>query len=320
MEGRRLRGTRGVSSRRRALIGLAALLLLLIAVGIASTGSVPTGAGGARRPADRIVDVLITLYLLLMVVGAGLWVYIFMVRKDAVANQLATRARRRPWVSTIALAIGFSLLALFIRWISTDEALRRQIAARLHRGSSSASATAAAHGAAGRYEPQFAWAPVLLVVALVVVALAALYLSHRARRQRLDPLSDTLLPALADVLDETLDDLRAEADPRRAVIAAYARMERALAAYGLPRNPAEAPDEYLQRIFADLDVSRRATSRLTALFSWAKFSGHDVAPEMKQEAIEALEAVREELRAAEILAEHERLAALAERRERAASA
>ena len=67
-------------------------------------------------------------------------------------------------------------------------------------------------------------------------------------------------------------------------------------------------------------LSRLATSRLTALFSWAKFSGHDVAPEMKQEAIEALEAVREELRAAEILAEHERLASLTERRERAASA
>ena len=61
-------------------------------------------------------------------------------------------------------------------------------------------------------------------------------------------------PALADVLDETLDDLRAETDPRRAVIAAYARMERALAAYGLPRRPSEAPDEYLQRIFADLEV------------------------------------------------------------------
>jgi hypothetical protein len=309
-----------MSSRRRALIGLAALLLLLIAVGIASTGSVPTGAGGARRPADRIVDVLITLYLLLMVVGVGLWVYIFLVRKDAVADALATRARRRPWVSAATLSIGFLLLAVFIRWLSTDELLRRQIAARLHRGSRSSSATAAANGAPGHYEPQFAWGPVLLVVALVVIAGVALYLSHRARRRRLDPLTDALLPALADVLDETLDDLRAEADPRRAVIAAYARMERALGAYGLPRDPSEAPDEYLQRIFSDLDVSRLSTSRLTALFSWAKFSGHDVAPEMKQEAIEALEAVREELRAAEILAEHERLTALAERRERAASA
>jgi len=314
-----LGGERAMSSRQRALIGIAALLLLLIAVGIASTGSVPTGAGGARRPADRIIDVLITLYLLLMVVGLGLWIYIFLVRKDAVANALATRARRRPWVSAITLAIGFSLLAVFIRWLSTDEGLRQRIAARLHRGSS-ATANAGEHGAAGRYEPQFSIGPALLVSALVIVAVVALYLSHRARRRRLDPLPDSLLPALADVLDETLDDLRAEQDPRRAVIAAYARMERALGAYGLPRDPSEAPDEYLQRIFADLDVSRRSTSRLTALFSWAKFSGHDVAPEMKQEAIEALEAVREELRAAEILAEHTRLAAVAERRERAAGA
>jgi hypothetical protein len=309
-----------LSSGQRALVGLAALLLLLIAVGIASTGSVPAGTGGARRPADRIVDVLITLYLLLMVVGVGLWVYIFMVRKDAVAEALATRAKRRPWVSTVTLALGFSLLALFIRWLSTDEALRQRIAARLHRGTDSANATTGADGDPSRYEPQFAWGPVLLVVALVLVAVVALYLSHRARRRNLDPLPDALLPALADVLDETLDDLRAEENPRRAVIAAYARMERALGAYGLPRNPSEAPDEYLQRIFADLDVSRRSTSRLTALFSWAKFSGHDVAPEMKQEAIEALQAVREELRAAEILAEHERLTALEERRERAAGA
>jgi hypothetical protein len=309
-----------MSSRRRALIGIAALLLLLIAVGIASTGSVPTGAGGARRPADRIVDVLITLFMLLMVVGVGLWVYIFIVRKDEVANALATRARRRPWVSAVTLAIGALVLAGFIRRLSTDELLRMRLAARLHRGNRSASATAAQSGAPGHYEPQIAWGLVLLVVALVVIAVVSLYLSHRARRRRLGPLPDALLPALADVLGETLDDLRAEADPRRAVIAAYARMERALGAYGLPRNPSEAPDEYLQRIFADLEVSRRSTSRLTALFSWAKFSGHDVAPEMKQEAIEALEAVLEELRAAEILAEHERLIALAERRERAATA
>ena len=77
-----------MSSRRRALIGLAALLLLLIAVGVASTGSVPAGAGGARRPADRLVDVLISLFMLLMVAGVGLWVYIFIVRKDEVARRL----------------------------------------------------------------------------------------------------------------------------------------------------------------------------------------------------------------------------------------
>ena len=255
-----------------------------------------------------------------MVVGVGLWVYIFMVRKDAVANALATRARRRPGSrrSRSRSASRCSLCSSAGSRPTSPSAGRSQPGSTA--GSNSASATAAANGAPGRYEPQFAWSPALLVVALVVLRPRRALFSHRARRQEADPPSDALLPALADVLDETLTICGPRQDPRRAVIAAYARMERALAAYGLPRSPSEAPDEYLQRIFADLDVSRLATSRLTALFSWAKFSGHDVAPEMKQEAIEALEAVREELRAAEILAEHERLTALAERRERAASA
>ena len=101
------------------------------------------------------------------------------------------------------------------------------------------------------------------------------------------------------MLAETLDDLRAERDPRRAVIAAYARMERALAASGLPRDPSEAPEEYLRRILSDLAVTGRAAARLTSLFAWARFSGHDVRPEMKEEAIETLEQVQHELAAAD---------------------
>jgi hypothetical protein len=74
-------------------------------------------------------------------------------------------------------------------------------------------------------------------------------------------------------------------------------MERALAASGLPRAPAEAPEEYLERVLDELALSSRAAGRLTALFAWARFSGHDVRPEMKDEAIETLEEVRRELAA-----------------------
>ena len=303
------------NSRRRALLGLAVLALLLIAVAIASTGSVPAGSGGARRPSDRFFDVLISLFLVMMALGTLLWVYLLLIRRGVLAQAAASRRRRSPWASIGAPALGFGLLALVVRWLSVDDGLRQRIADRIRlRPTNLASANATGPG---DYQPEFATGPVLVVLGLLAVAVAAWYLSYRARRRRLEPMSESLLPALADVLEETLDDLRAEADPRRAVIAAYARMERALAAYGLPRSPAEAPDEYLQRIFSDLEVSRRATSRLTALFTWAKFSSHDVVPAMKQEAIEALEAVRGELHAAEILAEHQRLAALAERQDRA---
>jgi len=303
-----------VRGRQRALLGLAGLLILLVAVAIASTGSVPVGAGGTRRPAARLVDVAISLYLVLMVFGAGLWVYLLAIRRDVVADSILARRGRPRWPAVATLAGSLALLAVLVRWLSVHPSMRLRIEALVGRtGKATPSGKPATSGG---YQPHFATGPVLVVLALLAVALGAWYVSHRARRRRLGPLPDTLLPALADVLEETIDDLRAEADPRRAVIAAYARMERALAAYGLPRNPSEAPDEYLQRILSDLEVNRRATSRLTALFTWAKFSGHDVAPTMKDEAIDALNAMRTELRAAEILAEQRHVEALAQLRER----
>ena len=303
-------------SPRRALLGLAALVLLLGVVAVASTGSVPVGSGGARKPSDRVLDVLLSLFLLAMTFGVLLWGYILLIRRSVVAEAAAARRQRSPWVSLVGFALVVFLLAVLVIWFSVDDALRRRFADRT--GTGLRDGAGGDPGAAGDYRPEFATGPVLVIVGLLATAAGAWYLSHRARRSRLQPLPDSLLPALADVLEETLDDLRAERDPRRAVIAAYARMERALAAYGLPRSPAEAPDEYLHRILADLAVSRKATSRLTALFSRARFSTHDVVPEMKQEAIDALVAVREELRAAEILAADERARSTTELQAKAA--
>ena len=45
-----------------------------------------------------------------------------------------------------------------------------------------------------------------------------------------------LAVALDEVLADTLDDLRAEGDARRAVIRTYARMEKTFAAYGVSRD------------------------------------------------------------------------------------
>ena len=96
----------------------------------------------------------------------------------------------------------------------------------------------------------------------------------------------------------------------RRMIAAYGRLERVLAWHGLPRSPAEAPLEYLARVLTELSVGARAASRLTDLFERAKFSQHAVGAEMKDEAIDALETVREDLVAARERAEREREAAL----------
>jgi hypothetical protein len=152
------------------------------------------------------------------------------------------------------------------------------------------------------YEPSFAWLPVIVVVGLAAAAVVAYVVAQR-RSRRASRAEETLAEELAVVLDDTLDDLRAESDPRRAVIAAYARMERVLAAHGIARRAAETPDEYLTRILRALAIDAEAVRRLTDLFSRAKFSQHAVDFGMKEEAIEALEHVRDELREAAAMQE-----------------
>jgi hypothetical protein len=171
-----------------------------------------------------------------------------------------------------------------------------------------------------QYEPELG-APAIVTAALILLAVAAWWYSGRARKRERGELDGENLLALelAAAVDESLDDLRAEPDPRRAVIAAYARLERVLAAHRLPRRAAEAPLEYLARMLDDLSVTPDAARRLTDLFERAKFSQHAVGTEMKEEAISALETVRDDLLAARALAAQAREAALASHHERAAT-
>jgi hypothetical protein len=140
---------------------------------------------------------------------------------------------------------------------------------------------------------------VLLGVLGVFGALAAVVvLGPQVRRSLLDARAGRH-DAVAALVDESIDDLRSESDPRRAVIAAYARMERGLGRAGLARKPFEAPLEYLRRVLLDLQAGAQPVGRLTELFERAKFSRHDVGADAKDEAIECLLAIRGDLRTAQ---------------------
>jgi hypothetical protein len=72
-------------------------------------------------------------------------------------------------------------------------------------------------------------------------------------------------------------------------------MEDALARSGVARRASEAPFEYMERALLSLETSGDSAERLTDLFEWAKFSQHEPLPEMRDDAIGALLAVRDEL-------------------------
>jgi hypothetical protein len=94
---------------------------------------------------------------------------------------------------------------------------------------------------------------------------------------------------VADDLTVLSAELAGEGDAREAVIACYARMERALAAAGSARHATESPLELLSRVLREQYVPESDVRRLTALFTEARFSAHPVTDDMRNAARHSLE-------------------------------
>jgi uncharacterized protein DUF4129 len=270
-----------------------AVLALIAVVAVASTGSTSTGSSESRNPSDTLLDALVTLWIVAAVTGGVLLVYGLM-QRDAIAREIASgRYRRTTFLTWLAIA---GLFTVFSYWrLSHFQARKPPEDPTVVIGRGPASPDSPASPDVSPHSPEISWLVVAAVVVLVVGAVLAYILSERRSRMRRD-LDEDLTEQLALALDDALDDLRAEADPRRAIVAAYARMEGVLAAGGMPRRSAETADEYLTRVLHELAPDSDAVVRLTTLFTQAKFSHHDVDVTMKEEAIEALEEVRDELR------------------------
>jgi Domain of unknown function (DUF4129) len=140
----------------------------------------------------------------------------------------------------------------------------------------------------------FQW-PLALGLGALVLLGGVWVVVRRDRRPEPPTPGESVEEELARAIGSTIDDLRRERDARRAVIAAYANMERILASHGLARSSAEVPYEYLARVLRVLHVSESSVRSLTELFEYAKFSPHEIDETMKEHAIESLVAVKEEL-------------------------
>ena len=149
------------------------------------------------------------------------------------------------------------------------------------------------------YVPHVSWIVVALVLGAAGAAVTAAAVARRRRRgEPLPSLPEKPADAIAADVGDTIDDLRSEPDPRRAIVAAYARMERSLAAHGFARRAWEAPLEYLTRVLLDLRARAEPVRRLTDLFEHAKFAAAEPSTRDKEDAIEALVRIRDDLRSA----------------------
>jgi Domain of unknown function (DUF4129) len=281
----------------RALLPALAVLALVGVVAVASTGSTPSGSADGRPPADFLLDTFFSLSLLLFVPALALLVYGLAQRKE-IAREIASGRYRRTSVWTYLVLMGALSLAVYLRITDFRFGLRGDQGEVVDVGSQDPSVVPEGVDTAERvYEPEFAWIPALVVLALAVAGIAAFVIASR-RSRHVAAMEGDVAEHVAETLEDTLEDLRAEPDPRRAVIASWARLERALASSGLPRRPAETPEEYVARILGKLEVDPAPVRTLTDLFETAKFSQHEVDEAMRESAIVALVRIRDELREA----------------------
>jgi hypothetical protein len=262
------------------------LALLLALVALASSGELGSsggrGDGGGALPSGAFSYV----YALFLALGIlALPFFVFLYARETPYS--AARRRRARFAPFVLLAILTFILFVASRWPEGFTTALERL--RIFDPDDQTA------GRAGPPSPErtpiaIVWGGVFGVLALVVAW--QLLRPRRGILRRVPSLAESLSDALA----ETLDDLRAEPDPRRAIILAYARMESTLTRCGVAREESEAPLEYLARVLLSLEVRPRPVERLTDLFEQAKFSDHPMDAAMKEDALEALEEVRDDLR------------------------
>jgi len=280
-----------VNGARRLLLSGVALTALLAAVAVASRAHRPGGGpgGGTSHAPQLVFEYVASALFVLMPLGILIVLWVASLGRR---QKLLEGAGQRRQFQTLALVciVGLPLLLVgrhYVHWHSPQQQSNgNTVASRGPTGTEKANPAA-----------EFKWLPAVAMATFLVGGaggVVAIMLWKRRRGAAWEREAE-LTAALDEVLADTLDDLRAERDPRRAVIGAYARLERTFAAHDVPREPSETPREYVDRALDRLGVSAFALRRLTQLYERAKFSPHEIDAAMKDDAIDALAGLRDEL-------------------------
>jgi hypothetical protein len=300
--------------RAREARAAVAISLVVLAALVAVTSQSTTGeAGGVIKTGSGELHAAGTA---LLTVGFVVWIAVTAVLVSALWPAGLRRRKRNPederfepyrpdvywWEKAIVLALPALVFAGLIAAVilvgdhGGPASHSTSVSSTLTTAAPTTLSPAAnpAHGPSGTSRSGITFALVAAAAILATAAAALVVIRRRSRPSSGTPGRRTQ-PAVAAALEWSLDDLRREPDPRRAVIAAYARMERLLGDHGVRRHAWEAPLEYLNRVLGRVTVSDRAAEQLTGLFQEAKFSPHAVGEPERARAVEILTSMRREL-------------------------
>ena len=251
--------------------------------------AVPGGSLAGSAGHHAVVWFLLVVFPIVAVIGFGLFLYAQVVRRrDPQLIALRRRNRRR------AIVGGLILLAIVVWSVRTGHNPLSGLHIRNPFANGGGQAPKAAQQGHARHSDGFAtidWV-VAGLTWLLIVGGAAVAIRRLLRRP--EPAPAVPLDHDDEPADTRLERLRAEPDPRRAVIGAYALMDRLMAERSLGRQRSEAPLEYLGRMTAAGYARITALGRLTRLYARARFSTHPVDAGMQAEAVNAVETIATE--------------------------
>jgi hypothetical protein len=296
--------SRAVHARPAVPTGAAVVLLTLVA--LASRGLGPergpapsAGGPGGTVPAAPAEYVVLIVLLVAATAMALLLVGLLRILRPRKKEEELVAARIPPpwWQAPLLLlllaALGATAIGSLI-WASRRFPSELGQSANGRPGAGGSVAPGGGGTAAPASPASWDWAPVAVVAGAAALGGFVLLL-RRDRRPLPSPSARPHREEVAEAVELTIEDIRRDPDPRHAVIAAYARMEAVLARGGWPRPASAAPLEYLAAALRRLSVPAAPARTLTDLFEIARFSRHRVDATMKQDAIDALVAVRDAL-------------------------
>jgi hypothetical protein len=273
---------------RLAAVGTA-LFLLLAVVAIASRGGF--GHEGPTSAGTSYTSWAMSAFLVVFFAAMPFALYVFVLQQREALVRRKRKGFARRVVETLLILAAITI-ALAFRTKLRGYLFASSVvhpAGRIHPGGAAKAAHKVASG------PHFEYPVLWLALGAVAVALLV---AVALRRKRTTAVEATVSEDLAATIGDAIDDLEREPDARRAVIAAYARMEGVLTRHGIRRLASETPLEYLTRVLAELTSRHEPVAQLTRLFEIAKFSRREIDARMKGEAIGALREIRDELAAA----------------------
>jgi Domain of unknown function (DUF4129) len=285
-----------------AWAGLAAGFVIALAAALRMAGPVPDGhhASGVIRLPGPVTTAILTLFGLALLVFLGDLVRRAVSRdgREGEAVPVEEPTRVPPWVRRLTLFLSLvNVVVLAYLW------RRAVLEGGLVLGAGALGSGLALPEMEVPSAPAiFSWIFAALGVAAGLGALGlALWSALGDRLTRDGEAAAPAMPAgpLEAAVEESLEDLRAEGDPRRAIVRCYARFERAAADSGLPRRPWLTPAEFMREAVAHLSLPRAAVPTLTGLFELARFSHHALGPPERDRAVEALHEIRTAMEASD---------------------